>query len=162
MTAPTPLPDFHLVPIGGDGRPAGAGLILPPGIAEILEATRALYATTGFAPPWISYLAVSGGKVVGGGAFVGPPRDGAVEVAYFTLPDHQGKGFASRTAAGLIRIARQAAPSVALWAKTLPERNASTRVLERHGFRRDGTVSDHEIGTAWRWQLRPGEAKDAQ
>ncbi|NHB77516.1 hypothetical protein [Rhodobacter calidifons] len=109
MTETAAPADFHLVPIREDGSPAQTGLTLPSGLAEMLEGTRALYAATGFAPPWISYLSVATGRVVGGGAFVGATRDGAAEIAYFTLPEARGLGHAGRTAAALIRIARAAA-----------------------------------------------------
>jgi RimJ/RimL family protein N-acetyltransferase len=41
---------------------------------------------------------------------------------------------------------------VAVTALTAPEHNASTRILEKHGFVRDGVMTDHEIGEAWRWK----------
>jgi RimJ/RimL family protein N-acetyltransferase len=37
-------------------------------------------------------------------------------------------------------------------AHTLPEANASTRVLTRCGFRRIGEVIDPEDGLVWRWE----------
>ena len=126
---------------------------LPHIIRENCEATAALYRKTGFTPPWIGYLAVFNGVVAGGGAFVGPPKQNRVEIAYFTLPGHEGKGMASRTAHKLICLARKASPSIELFAKTLPERNASTVILSRLGFRQTGSVADDDIGEAWGWLL---------
>ena len=39
-------------------------------------------------------------------------------------------------------------------AHTLPERNASTRILERVGFVRAGEAHDPDAGTVWRWEWR--------
>ncbi len=41
-------------------------------------------------------------------------------------------------------------------AHTLPERNASTRVLEKIGMRRIGDVIDPEDGPVWRWARTRG------
>lgn len=38
-------------------------------------------------------------------------------------------------------------------AKTAPEKNASTKILERNGFVFSTIVQDHEIGDAWEWVL---------
>jgi RimJ/RimL family protein N-acetyltransferase len=89
---------------------------------------------------------------VGGGAFVGPPRDGVVEIAYYTLAAHQGRGHATATAAALCAIARAAQPGIVLEAFTLPERNASTAILARLGFRQVGTAQDPDAGTVWAWR----------
>ena len=40
-------------------------------------------------------------------------------------------------------------------AHTLPERNASTRVLEKNGFRLVGPVVDPEDGPVFRWERLP-------
>ncbi|WP_137864559.1 MULTISPECIES: GNAT family protein [unclassified Sphingomonas] len=123
-------------------------------IDQACTATAALYDQLGFDPPWIGYIAVLSGTAVGGGAFVGPPAGNRVEIAYFTRSDHQRRGVATRTARQLVEIARRHAPGIELYAKTMPEENASTRILAGLGFRRIGTDIDHEIGEAWAWLLR--------
>src|SRR6185312_14127614 len=65
-----------------------------------------LYRRIGYQPPWVSYIATDGNTGVGGGAFVGAPRDGVVEIAYFTLPEFMGRGYATLTARHLVGIAR--------------------------------------------------------
>jgi len=146
---------FRLVACDCDGIPSEDLGELPQVIRENCEATAALYRRTSFTPPWIGYLAFCNGVVVGGGAFVGPPQQNRVEIAYFTLPEHEGKGMASRTAAKLVWLARSTDPSVELFAKTLPESNASTTILGRLGFRHIGGVADDDIGEAWGWLLPP-------
>ncbi|WP_310476862.1 GNAT family protein, partial [Sandarakinorhabdus sp.] len=141
---------LQLFPITEDGRCNGHEGPWPDGTDALLDATRQLYAEQGYHPPWISYLAFVGDEMVGGGAFVGPPKALGAEIAYFTHPAREGQGLASRTAAALVATARAADPALPLWAKTLPAENASTRILQRLGFRRTGIVQDHEIGDAWR------------
>lgn len=145
---------LRLAPIGPDGKCDGRNGPWPNETAALLDATRQLYAEQGHHPPWISYLAFVGDEMVGGGAFVGPPTAEGVEIAYFTRSDREGLGHAGRTATALLAIARAADATLKIWAKTLPEENASTRILRRLGFRFTGIVQDHEIGDAWRWELQ--------
>ena len=80
-----------------------------------------------------------------------------MEVAYFTFPGEEGRGIASAMAAALVQVARAGGPEVAVVrAHTLPERNASCRVLEKAAFQHVGTVIDPEDGPVWRWE-RPVE-----
>ena len=95
------------------------------------EATAALYGRIGYVEPWVGYVAVDDGRCVGGGAFVGPPKDNCVEIAYFTLKHMEGQGYATLTAAGLVDIARRSHPQIQLKAYTLQEENPSTRILRR-------------------------------
>jgi ribosomal-protein-alanine N-acetyltransferase len=146
---------FRLVACDPSGAPSEDLGELPPVIRETCAATADHYGRVGFVKPWVGYFAVQGDVIVGGGAFVAPPTEGQVEIAYFTLPEFQGRGMAQRTARELVRLARAADPSIRLFAKTLPEFNASTTILARLGFLQAGTVTDHEIGEAWAWELDP-------
>lgn len=137
-----------------NGFPSASHPKVPEALTEMCQMTATLYDCVGFNPPWVSYLARVDDIYVGGGAFVGAPKDGQVEIAYFTLPDHEGQGFASLTARSLVALARKADPTVILTAKTMPKDNASTAILRRLGFVQDGVVTDHEIGNAWHWSLR--------
>jgi [ribosomal protein S5]-alanine N-acetyltransferase len=144
---------FRLVACGRDGHLSERLESLPEAVIEMCNATAEHYGRVGFHPPWIGYIAVDGGIPVGGGAFVGPPGNNRVEIAYFTLPEHQFRGYARRTAAALVAIARDVRPSIEIYAKTAPEEGPSTAILERLGFRRTDTAIDHEIGEAWAWLL---------
>ena len=84
---------IRLVEIGQDGRPV-EDLSLPDVALSVCEATAAMYPKTGFRQPWVGYLAVQDGQVVGTCGFKTPPKDGRVEIAYFTFPGHEGKGIA--------------------------------------------------------------------
>jgi hypothetical protein len=62
---------------------------------------------------------------------------------------------ASAMAAGLVERARSAVGVRRLRAYTLPEKNASTRVLEKIGFRWLGDAIHPEDGPVWRWERDP-------
>jgi [ribosomal protein S5]-alanine N-acetyltransferase len=142
-----------LIPCGEDGFPSGPAI--PDELADLCRANAAHFRKVGHLPPWTGYLLRRGGEYFGGGAFVAPPRDGRVEIAYFTLPAHEGHGFGRLTATLLCDIARRADPGLELHAKTVPCENASTAILRGLGFRRAGSATDHEIGEAWAWSLPP-------
>lgn len=125
---------------------------MPEALVANCLATADLYRRVGFAPPWIGYVAVADNRAVGGGAFVGPPRDGSVEIAYFTLEHEQGQGFATRTAASLVEIARNHAPGIGLKAFTLKEENPSTKILSGLGFAIVGVAQDADAGEVWEWR----------
>jgi RimJ/RimL family protein N-acetyltransferase len=154
-----PRPDaaaaFALVQCDAAGEPLRPVGPLPAALRDNCAASAALYAAIGYEPPWVSYVALCDGEPVGGGAFVGAPRDGAVEIAYFTLAAFERRGLAGRTAAALVHIARAAAPDVTITAKTLRGSSASTKILERLGFRHVREVVDDEAGLVWEWRL-PG------
>jgi uncharacterized damage-inducible protein DinB len=142
-----------LVPILRDGTPGAPIGAKGENAARVSQATAALYERIGYAPPWIAYFICESGECVGTCAFKSAPRDGRVEIAYFTFPEHEGRGVASRAAAELVRIARNAAPSVEIVARTLPEENASTSILKKLGFSLTGTVDDPEDGSVWEWRF---------
>jgi len=106
--------------------------------------------------PWIHGFALvhqSSGTVVGRCGFKGPPAaDGVVEIAYGVSPEHQGKGYATEAAAALVSYALSHEQVRTVRAHTLPQPNASTRVLAKCGFHRVGEVIDPEDGLVWRWE----------
>jgi len=91
--------------------------------------------------------------VIGMCGFTGPPdANGVVELAYGIAPSYQGKGYATEAAAALVGFA-SADPRVRIIrAHTLPERNASTRVLEKCGFSKTGEIRDPENNLVWQWE----------
>jgi [ribosomal protein S5]-alanine N-acetyltransferase len=95
----------------------------------------------------------SRGEVIGTAGFKGPPdADGMVEIAYGVVPSVEGRGYATEAAGALVRFAA-AEPGVrTIRAHTLPELNASTRVLRKCGFVHTGEVLDPEDGPVWRWE----------
>jgi len=107
------------------------------------------------ASPWVHGFAVvdpSARVVVGTVGFKGPPDDnGVVEIAYGIAPGFQNRGYATEAAAAGVEFAfGHGARCVR--AHTRPGPNASTRVLEKCGFRCLGDAVDPDDGLVWRWE----------
>lgn len=122
---------------------------VPPQWLEQLRAARA-------ADPWTFGFAVllpAVDQVVGSASFKGPPdAAGMVEVAYAIVPAWQGKGCATAATRELVAFACTESRVRLIRAHTLPENNASTRVLIKNGFTKSGEVVDPEDGRVWRWE----------
>jgi RimJ/RimL family protein N-acetyltransferase len=106
-------------------------------------------------PPWGGYLVVddASGQLVGSCGFKGEPTDaGAIEIAYYTFPPFEGSGYATAMAAHLLALAESSPLVHRVIAHTLPEANASTRVLTKIGMRFAGEVWDPEDGRVWQWE----------
>ena len=111
-----------------------------PDCRDILQMTLDFYKRVGFNEPWICYFASLGGEIVGSAGIKGKPRDGKIEIAYGTLPRHEGKGVATEICRQLVHLSLRTDPSVRITARTLPEENASARVLRKNGFEWLGPV----------------------
>ncbi|MES2780832.1 MAG: GNAT family N-acetyltransferase [Bacteroidota bacterium] len=123
----------------------------------LLQMYEDYYPQIGFNLPWVAYLVVKQNKVVGSCSFTGQPNEGKVEIAYWTFTEYEGQGIASFACKELIKIAQNADPKVTVTAKTAPEHNASTRILENNNFIFTEIVQDEEIGDAWLWTLKAQE-----
>jgi ribosomal-protein-alanine N-acetyltransferase len=122
---------------------------------EVVAQTAAMLERMPRAAPWGAYLAVddSSRQVIGTCGFpAAPAADGTVEIAYFTFPGFEGRGYATVMAGALAAMAEAALAKVRVIAHTLPERSASTRVLEKNGFRNAGEIEHAEDGRVWRWE----------
>jgi RimJ/RimL family protein N-acetyltransferase len=117
------------------------------------------------ADPWVHGFMLmdrQSDTIIGTCGFTGPPdKDGMVEIAYRVAPDHQGKGYATEAAHALTEYAFSDGRVCLVRAHTLPESNASTRVLTKCGFRRVGEVMDPEDGLVWRWDRHNPVQQDA-
>lgn len=146
---------ISLLPIDPDGVPTGFDGEPPAVATHALGATAGLYRSVGFRMPWVGYLAVEGLTPVGTCGFKSAPVEGRVEIAYFTFPQFQGRGLATDMARALIAIARRDEPAVIVTAQTLPDRNASHRVLEKLGFVVMRTVHHPDDGPVLEWHNVP-------
>ena len=128
--------------------------------AELSADWLALLHASTSADPWTygySLVLRDSDTVVGRAGFKGPPAaDGVVEIAYGLSPDYQGKGYATEAAEALTAYAFSSGKVRVVRAHTLPESNASGRVLTKCGFRRVGEVIDPEDGLVWRWEVKRG------
>ncbi len=113
------------------------------------------YPKVGFVLPWVSYFIFMENNIVGSCGFTGAPKNGSVEIAYWTFKQFEGKGVASFACRELIAIANQTDPAILIIAKTAPSYNASTKILQNNGFEFSEVVQDEEIGDAWLWVFRP-------
>ena len=123
-------------------------------VREVVDQTLALLARAPRDPPWGGFLAVDEERaaIIGTCGFrTGPGPGGVVEIAYFTFPAFEKKGYATRMARRLIALAEGAIEVRQVIAHTRPERGASTRVLEKAGMVLVGEVEDPEDGRVWRW-----------
>ncbi|MDO9373404.1 MAG: GNAT family N-acetyltransferase [Ferruginibacter sp.] len=119
----------------------------------VLNAMIESYTKNGFNKPWVGYLACKNNQLVGTGGFVETPEDGKVEIAYWTFKEFEGQGVASFVCKELIKISKATDATIIITAKTAPEHNASTKILQKNGFAFTEIINDDEIGNAWLWTL---------
>jgi [ribosomal protein S5]-alanine N-acetyltransferase len=116
--------------------------------------------------PWrYGFFVVDPGEsaAIGSAAYKGQPDEhGVVEIAYAIVPSHEGRGYATEVAAALVEFAFASGRVRLVRAHTLPEVNASTRVLQKCGFRHTETVVDPEDGPVWRWERRSSLSDTAE
>lgn len=126
--------------------------------AELSSDWLALLKSLDSSDPWVLWfnMIVRGNNLaVGQCGFKGPPSlDGVVEIAYGVEPSSQGKGYATEAAEALTGYAFRDKKVHVVRAHTLPETNASTRVLTKCGFKHVGEVIDPDDGPVWRWEKR--------
>jgi len=126
-------------------------------LRETALMARYFYQRIAATAPWVGYLAMDSvsRELVGTCGFKGNPNAaGEVEIAYGTFPPFEGGGVATQMAVQLTEIALREPAVRLVLAHTLPERNASCRVLEKSGYRLAGEVTDPEDGRVWRWERR--------
>ena len=132
---------------------AGEAELADPSVTGVFATEMAEVFAQSQTPPWCGYIGRRSGIPVGFGGFTSAPSaSGEVEIGYLTFPQYEGQGVATAIAAEMIAIARREQAAV-VSAHTLAEENASTGVLRRNGFIRDGESHDPHEGTVWRWRL---------
>lgn len=119
---------------------------------EILQMTVEYYQRIGYTPPWIGYFAMQDGVIVGSAGIKGKPVNNKIEIAYGTFPDYQLQGIGTGICRKLVEIAQNTDPNLIITARTLPENNASTRILQKNNFQLLGTIIDDEDGAVYEWQ----------
>ena len=144
--------DIRLVEIDESGIPVEE-IPLSDVARSVCESYVTLFQKVGFQRPWIGYLGISGGRVVGTCAFKSPPQKGQVEIAYFTFPGYEGQGIATRMAQQLVSISQKADDSIAITAQTLPHENSSTSILRKLNFCQIGIAHDEDVGEVWEWKM---------
>lgn len=121
---------------------------------EALQPTRDALAANPSGSAWGArfFVARDPPELVGWGGFKGPPKDGVVEVGFEIAEARRGRGLATAATRAMLAEAFADERVTAVIAHTLPERNASNRVLEKAGFRFEGEAQeDDEV--VWRFSL---------
>ncbi len=85
--------------------------------------------------------AVEPATLIGGGGFMGPPRDGTVQIGYSVIDQYQRKGYATEMVHALINWARSKSGGLRVIAETEWSNPASARVLTKTGFVSVGPAS---------------------
>ncbi len=135
-------------------RNENADFINNPLCQETLHMTLEYYTKIGFVPPWICYYAKQNSELVGSGAFKGQPVNGTVEIAYVTFEQFRKQGIGTEICKLLVDLAQKTDPTIRITARTLAEKNFSTRILEKNNFEFIGTVNDPEDGEVWEWEFK--------
>jgi ribosomal-protein-alanine N-acetyltransferase len=156
--------DLHLMDaaLAGDEALAGAlGHDVVPGwvtFTGALQPTRNAVATDPGGSTWGTRFFVAGDppELVGWGGFKGPPRDGVVELGYEIAESRQGRGLATAATRAMLAEAFADERVTLVIAHTLPERNASNRVLEKAGFVYHGEARE---GGEVVWRYSVGRAR---
>ena len=121
---------------------------------ESLSMTIDYYKIIGFHQPWICYYASMNNELVGAAGFKGRPVNNKIEIAYGTFPSFMNQGIGTAICKALVDLAQQTDPSVRITARTLPEINYSTKILEKNNFKFIGNVWDKDDGDVWEWEYQ--------
>ena len=130
---------------------AGEAELADPAVTGQFASEMAAVAAMSHVPPWCGYIGRRDGNPVGFGGFKSAPVDGVVELGYLTFPAHEGTGVATDVTMLMLAVARYGGVTLVL-AHTLPEHNASTKVLQKCGFAWVGEIHDPNEGIVWRWE----------
>jgi RimJ/RimL family protein N-acetyltransferase len=122
-----------------------------PVCQESIYMTIDFYKRVGYNPPWICYYVRHDGDLVGNAGIKGKPVNGAIEIAYGTMEKYRQQGIGTQICKLLVDLSLRTDPSVQITARTLPEKNFSTRILEKNNFKFSGVVNDPEDGEVWEW-----------
>lgn len=145
---------IELLPIREDGTTESFDLKEYATLGSVLPEVVANYKRAGYQDPWIAYVAVTDGTVVGTCAFKAPPANHRVEIAYFTFPAFENHGYATQMAQCLVQIAQDTDDTVQVFARTLPIEGASARVLTKIGFKKTDEVLHPDDGLVWEWEYQ--------
>jgi [ribosomal protein S5]-alanine N-acetyltransferase len=151
--------------VGEDALARALGHDVTPGwvtFREALQLTRDALAASPRISTWGARFFVPDEplELVGWGGFKGPPEEGVVEIGYEIAEERRGQGLATAATRAMVAEAFADDQITRVIAHTLPERNASNRVLQKVGFSYDG--EDREDGElVWRYALiRPPAQKE--
>ncbi|HUL83542.1 MAG TPA: GNAT family protein [Gammaproteobacteria bacterium] len=161
-----PLRELHtahlkLVPKTRDQVRADIAAMSPVDKAQLSPVWLTRVAASAHVDPWVhgySLVERDTNAVVGSCGFKGPPAEGIVEIAYGVAIEQRGRGYATEAAAALVAYAFDRDDVSVVRAHTLPDADASQRVLAKCGFEHVGEVDDPEDGPVCRFEKRRSAA----
>jgi len=105
--------------------------------------------------PWYNWLTIliDENTLIGNCGYKGPPKEALVEIGYEVIPAFRGIGLATEIAAVLLDNAFNHPEVNRVIAHTLPEENASCKVLRKCGFHFVSEVEDPVDGLIGRWEV---------
>ena len=125
-----------------------------PECIEILKIFVDHYKKVGFEKPWIAYfISLDGEKIIGGGGFKGPPKNGKVEISYGTFKNFEGQGIGTQICKHLVDLSLKTDPAIKITAHTLPDNHPSIAILKKNGFMQKGEVFDEDDGLVLDWHF---------
>jgi ribosomal-protein-alanine N-acetyltransferase len=163
LTLVTHAPQQLLILIeNSDAYQKSLGMRVADGVREFLLAASPEFLAelrlSTMPDPWkfgFAIVQTQENVLIGLCGFTGPPDpDGVVEIAYSIAPNYQGKGYATETATALVAYAFNSDQVKIVRAHTLPQFNASTRVLKKCGFKKIGEIVGLENNLVWRWERK--------
>ncbi len=104
---------------------------------------------------WYAYLMIEieSNTLIGNCGYKGPPdENGMVEIGYEVAEKFRNRGYATEIAGILIKIAFEDKEIKGILAHTLPEENASVKVLKKCNFKFVKEVCNNDDGTVWQWK----------
>ena len=87
------------------------------GCHQVINKYVDCYPKIGFNIPWVGHFVVKQNQIVGSCGFTGQPKDGKVEIAYWTFKECEGQGIATFSCKELISIANKTDTTVLLQLK---------------------------------------------
>ena len=112
--------------------------------------------------PLYFFIHSKDGVLIGSGGFKNAPDDsGVAEIGYEIATEYMNRGYATEAVRGMLARAFSDERVKAVVAHTLPETNASNRVLQKVGMRFVGEFEDPQDGRVWRWQVGKDEYRPA-
>jgi RimJ/RimL family protein N-acetyltransferase len=123
---------------------------LPP---AFVAARALLLLSAGVPESWsCTFLIVreDDGRIVGGCGFKGAPEAGRVEIGYGVAPGSQGRGAATAAVKLLVASAFSSGADEVL-AEVSPANHASTRVVQKAGFKHVGSRFDGDNEHVFQW-----------
>lgn len=106
---------------------------------------------------WWTYFPIhkKDNTLIGSGGYKGEPTNkGTVELGYEIAPNYRNMGFATEMAKALIENALKDERIHSIIAHTLAQNNASTRVLQKCGFKKIKEINHPADGLLWKWERK--------